>query len=1104
MDDQSYSPNRFLRARRPERFSDSVVLEGPSLDRSVLEYHLDTLTSRGQETQFERFARRLAEREVCPNLLPQTGPTGGGDSKVDSETYPVADALSLGWYVGIGREAASERWGFAFSAKKKWQAKVRSDIAKMASTGRGYAKAFFVTNQYVQDKTRALIEDELKKAYSIDVRILDRTWILDRVFEHHHETLAVEELCITTPVRHEVRKGPLDTQREQDLEDVERHIQAALQEGAHGFQLVDDCLTAATLARELERPRVEVDGLFNRAERVALQYGSEHQQLLTAYQRAWTALFWYEDYEQLAELYGVTEERAKESRNAYELGLLTNLWLVLHSAIRRGVLNESAALFPERTATLTTALERLSKEQDRASTALQARTHLLQVRLAATPPNQADPILHELRDVVCLSEGLVGYPLEPLAEIVGELGGVLGDLQAYNELFETVIETTARRAGEVTAACAILSRGAQQLDADHPYAAIRTLGRALGSLHNHESRHDLIRALYLCANAYERVGLLWAARGTLLVAASVAANDFWAYEDVTPAQGVCYNRLKWLELQLGRVPHILAWHELDRTITGVLAVKGYDMDRTARAEFNFDAILGILLLRADLRYLTKLSVFPDVLDELGLHKAALALRYALGYTEDIPAEFIGQDAGEQDTYAFFAMWRDQPAARELPGNPELYDGRTVTLNSKVLGCRITVESENVSPAVELAESALAALEALLSTTPTERMMAREPIFTISIWNSDLAEQPFGFEMGEREGRPHVDIRCQAFDSHNMSSEMQVQVKNKLFELLAHILANVFLFGSDTQAITRLFDEGHAIERSRDHTTSFGTIGNVLGYSPKIKLAAWVRPDVKSYSPKRSKEWDADGRPGRSSADAVTSLVKPNFGAGEPPADLRDPEQVRHTDMEMVSLIRVALWDRARWAGTMFLTTASELAPPVLAPIFQDGDAGRQIFAHWRQELGPQDKDERLRVTIIQGIDRSNPHVYRVVIGSNLPDGLTEDTKTVFMVSRSNTMVPTSGVNLQRFLRSYDAAGRYFLAGAVNRDEQSGPVPVSDVHIGKRELNVRNAWQIGRNDPDVVGIREDDDPIIPPGQQDAPVLEVLRLLQEISRSAPPTA
>ena len=655
-------------------------MEGPSLDCLVLEYHLDTLTSRGQETPFERFARRLAEREVCPNLLPQTGPTGAGDSKVDSETYPVADDLSLGWYVGVGREAASERWRVRLHGQEDWRAKVRSHIAKIALQGADTRRPSLIRCTSTS-RTRPVHRSRRSCARrtAFTCAILDLHRILDRVFEHHHEMLAVEELGITTPVRREVRRGPLDTQREHDLEDIERRIQAALQEGAHGFQLVADCLTAATLARGLERPRVEVDGLFARAERVASKFGTEHQQLVSAYQRAWTALFWYEDYKQLAKLYGVTEARAKESRNVYDLELLTNLWLVLYSAVRRGSLDETATLSPARTARLTAALERLSQEHHRASTALQARTLLLHVRLALTRQDRAAPILQELKDVVRRSEGLVGYPLQPLGAIVGELGGVFGDLPAYNELFETVVETTAQRAGEVAAARAVLSRGAQQLDADHPYAAIRTLGRALRSLHTHESRRDLVRALYLCASAYERVGLLWAARGTLLLAASVATNNFWSYQDVTPAQGVCYNRLKWLELQLGRVPHILAWHELDRAITGVLAAKGYDMDRAWRAEFHFDAILGILLLRTDLWYLKKLSALPGVLDELGLHKAAVALLYALGYTEDIPAELTGQDIGAQDMHAFFAKWRDQPAARELSGHPALYDGRMVTL-----------------------------------------------------------------------------------------------------------------------------------------------------------------------------------------------------------------------------------------------------------------------------------------------------------------------------------------------------------------------------------------------------------------------------------------
>ena len=145
------SPKDFLKARSPERFSDSVWEDASELDRPLLEYHLDTLTSRGQETEFERFARRLAQREICPNLLPQTGPTGGGDSKVDSETYPVADGLALTWIVGAATDAASDRWAFAFSAKKDWRPKVKSDIAKIAATGRDYAKAFFISSQFIPD-----------------------------------------------------------------------------------------------------------------------------------------------------------------------------------------------------------------------------------------------------------------------------------------------------------------------------------------------------------------------------------------------------------------------------------------------------------------------------------------------------------------------------------------------------------------------------------------------------------------------------------------------------------------------------------------------------------------------------------------------------------------------------------------------------------------------------------------------------------------------------------------------------------------------------------------------------------------------------------------
>ena len=179
-----------MRSRRPGAFSDSTFLQEPQLDRSLLEFQLDSLTSRSQEVLFEHFSRELLKHTICPNLLPHTGPTGGGDSKVDTETYPVAPELSVGWYIGSA-DAGAERWAFAISAKKAWPSKVAEDIEKIIKTERNYAKFFFVSNQAIPDKKRAAKEDELRKLHGLDVRILDRTWILDSVFDNKLQTLAI-------------------------------------------------------------------------------------------------------------------------------------------------------------------------------------------------------------------------------------------------------------------------------------------------------------------------------------------------------------------------------------------------------------------------------------------------------------------------------------------------------------------------------------------------------------------------------------------------------------------------------------------------------------------------------------------------------------------------------------------------------------------------------------------------------------------------------------------------------------------------------------------------------------------------------------------------
>ena len=1005
----------------------------------------------------------------------------------------------MAWYIGNGNEAATERWAFAFSAKREWRPKLQSDIAKIHATNRDYTKAFFVSNQYIPDRTRAEIEDALRKKYGFDVRVFDRTWILDKVFGGRLEQLAIDELGLNTSTRREIRKGPLDAKREQDLQHLEERIETALREGRHSLVLVEDCIEAADLARGLERPRTEIDGLYMRADRLARQFGTPHQQVLSAYEYAWTSFFWHEDYHQFINLYTEVEQRASGSRNAYDLELWTNLFFLITIAVSNGELDAKAIDLKGRTSRLIAELNRLAQDRDRRSSALQARTLHLLVKLRIAKSEGVDRILRELKSVFRDSASLIGYPLEPLVEILTELGDVLGNFRGYEELFELVVQTASRREGEVSAARMLLTRGAQQMDAEQPYEAIRTLGRALGKLYKHESRHDAIRALYLCARAYEKVGLLWAARGTMLAASSIATNEFWTHDTVTPQQAVCYNHIKWIELRLGRIPHLLAWHQLDRLLRNVLAHKGYDSEHLFDDEIVFDAALGILLLRAGIPELYKLVLLPDALDELDLPNAAVALKYALGYENEVPAVFLGNPQSMEAPADFFRQWRDQPVASDLPPAPVLYGERAVSLTSNILGCRISVNTATQEPCIELAESLIAALESFLATGVPANMFAIEPNLTINIELSDLADMLFTFDTNDQDGRLNVEIRCRQFDPQVLDFDDQARMKERLFDVVVHLVARVFLFDDHKSILKRLFHDDEVPQRAFDFTTSFVVVGNVLGYKPKTTLEAWIK-GYKPYPLTRVEPWDADDR----HREATTPQARnpPEFAdsSAEPPAELLAPRSVPHNQMETISLIRDNLWNEAGWFATGFAEFSK--TPPILTLAFKNPQAARKIFAFWRAELGDRDEEDKLRVAIIRGISKTNPYTYRMVIGSDPATGLSKSNVTfVFATSRIHTMEPSSDENLKRFLGNYQVWGGYILSYGFERD---GTLEFArENYLLKKHLVIREAWEVGWNDIDRLAINENDDPIIPEGQQEAPVLKLLskrRTLRGKSRTS----
>ena len=518
------SPSQFMRKLRPEYYSDTTEHASYVLDAHTLEYHLESITQRNQTHDFEIFCRKLCERTICPNLRPQTGPEGGGDSKADSETYPVADEIVALTYVGEPK-AGRERWAFAFSAKADWVNKIRKDVKGIVQTGRSYDRIICVTSRFARAKDRARIEDDLSKGYDVPVTIHDRSWIVKEIIENDRKDIAYNYLGVGQVNIGASRLGPADYSRTQQLREIERAIDDP--EAFRGMerQRVTEALVAAKLSRNLERPRAETDGRFLRAIRLADADGAYRQRLEVRYEHIWTAFWWFDDFALVNNSYAAFEELALKADHVKNLEFLCNLRQLLVNSVVHGHLSRKDCLLDERTGRLRQALEPIAADKERPNSSLEAQTSLLIIRLnQALLDNRRDDlpgIWHEFAIVLDRASGLGEFAADRLVRMIDIAGQVAGNDPAYNKLIEKLAEFVSNRKSEAEGAL-ILLRRAQKLDFSEHFEMIRLLGKAATGLTKKEYSDQLIETLQLPTLAYRSAGLLWAARtSSVFVAASI-------------------------------------------------------------------------------------------------------------------------------------------------------------------------------------------------------------------------------------------------------------------------------------------------------------------------------------------------------------------------------------------------------------------------------------------------------------------------------------------------------------------------------------------------------------------------------------------------------
>lgn len=1069
------TPSEFYKMRRPEYFSDSEIAYQTELPREHLSYEISQISTNQKQDEFETLCRRLSEKFISPNLIPQVGPTGGGDGKTDSETYPVSASISERWFIPENGWTKDEKWAFAFSAKKTWKSKAKGDIKKIVETEREYTKVYFITNQAPSSKKKKDAQDEFEKEFKIKIIILDAEWILEKIYSNDLIELAVESLNLSSVYKNKKTViGQNDAYRIKKLKELEEKINNSKRYFEFDYQLVEDALESAILSRMLEKPRDEVEGKFDRAFRFCKKINNEKQWVRLHYQRAWTYMNWYDDYPLFINEYKELKKHISNTSNISEVELYNNLFNLL-----RGLeysdncnLSEVGIDFHKERKEFDNLLSDLEKNKEKPTTSLIACTYrsIQGLMNSISKEVNADEHLVDLSKHLSNSKGLIDYPFDSFKTIIEELGYIFPNNQEFDKLIDITASLSEKRNSELTAGEIFLRRGGQKLSANYYKDSIIYFGKAVFKLAKEESQHGMYLSLIGLSKAYSSIGLIWASNNCLISASSISFKSWYEKGIITERIINCAKELAINELFIGRVPSFLIWHELYQIISKQIDLKEDKNDIPSNE--LMDACFAIRLLNTDSKKEKLLAHFPDLLESQSLWLTQNASLYKLGYLKEISDDYKGIDINdEKGLDAHFKLVANQPFVNQMIYETNFIADKKIKLSSTILGCQFNISFKKDKELYLASETLLAFFESFLATSLKNVYPSTEKINISLIKNENVKFIKFSNDSSSSEYIVEIN-------KFNFSNELRDGIWRSMLEFISNLLAVNFFIDKPKEYLENLFKNEELHERLSLIFEHRNFTVNILGDNPKLFLSDWIEnKSFKAFTFKRKIPISFK----HVAQKVETEKDKQEFNL----------DKVGHNKRKVFSIIDISVWDKAKWKGFGFFGDASGLG---IFLAYEDGNAGKKIFDNWIKKVGKEDREEQIRITIIKGVDKKNPFWYRVHISSNVDKQELKSGQLFISASRFHEMNANSSTNLDNLINGFDTLKQYRLCPARILD--SGKIePYFDRAILKKSLYVKNAWEIGEHDLDNVVIKKGDLPIIPDSVKNAPILKILKKKNE---------
>ncbi len=201
---------------------------------------------------------------------------------------------------------------------------------------------------------------------------------------------------------------------------------------------------------------------------------------------------------------------------------------------------------------------------------------------------------------------------------------------------------------------------------------------------------------------------------------------------------------------------------------------------------------------------------------------------------------------------------------------------------------------------------------------------------------------------------------------------------------------------------------------------------------------------------------------------VTTKDKPPLGKLKPL-----PEKERKT-LFVTSMIDLDAWDNAVWRGAGFYLGYLPL-PTLLLPFVNEKYAIK-IFEDWIVTVGKEDKNEDIRIALVEGDVPGEAAGYYVVVGNNIDEavkraqssGAFVDELMIINVSRIIRANPKDNFKMFNYFKeAYHKYGEYILMPAVINELTGQIKPLPKYGILKKQLIYRHISEITENDQDAI-------------------------------------